>query len=115
MKPFFSAQDFKFPSFHGFEDDIVALANDKLEREAKVVYGRSDYDAWYLTPEQLVYPPETQALLINIQPIDKKCVKHHPVWTSDVSFSSGKISPDFFGNPYCNNCGVELVAEWKAK
>lgn len=78
---FFKAEDFEpiLQVMHSLALDRTAeLANAKLEREAKAVYGHYWGDL-FMTIEQKDTLSTHTALVLNIQPIEKpKCEKHEP-------------------------------------
>lgn len=55
---------------------------------------------------------DTYKFIIFAEPIKKECVKHEPEKIIESRDSDGDLVGD---KKYICKCGVELVAEWKAK
>jgi hypothetical protein len=109
MKPFFTPEDFDKPLYNDqcVMASAIASANAKLEREAAVMYGYEQSGHWYYRSNSDMTGQTHTAMLINIRPIEKKCVKHEP------TVFDGHIVSIPFSN--CKHCGVELVAKWTEK
>lgn len=52
-----------------------------------------------------------KARLVCIEPIQKKCEKHEPIELAKISDAALGLG----WKCVCKHCGVELVAEWRAK
>lgn len=91
--------------------EIARYCNAKLATEIEkwpVVY--QDEGAEFWGPGPTVGDKPMRARLFNIEEIPKEC-KHEPDYTQyaiDQKYNLG-------GQVVCRHCGVELVAEWKAK
>lgn len=97
-------------------DCIHVVANAKLDewrRSATVVYGRNfDKDDWeYSTSRCSLKGGDThRALLIDIEPIEKKECEHDPIWINKIP--GWNHAPD--SGAECRHCGVKLKATWEA-
>ena len=119
-KPFFTPDDFRAAYNHfgiSVASTMSEIANAKLDKLIEswpVVYGSYDGKTFTVPDPKLglksgTSTPDTHtARLAFIQPI-APC-KHEPYLSSD-----GGILVDAYGDSECRHCGVELVAEWKAK
>lgn len=109
---FFKPEDFDFKKYFNwkYEDieiDLAKACNQKLEREAIVVYGK--HNSWgeygFHTNKDLKFLDgslsDKKALLINIEPIEK-CKHESTIMEYAVS---GKLPPPFFK---CINCGAKV-------
>lgn len=125
MKTEFKPEDFLNQGF-GFSlasvKRLTDLANNILPeikeawkaemlKDATVVYNNANSPKYNWSPT-LIHDDTHKALLINIEPIVKECVKHEPC----------KHTPYYKGVPdqkniesLCIHCGVELIPEWKEK
>jgi len=65
MKLFFKPEDFKIDGFVNTPSENARIANDKLEREGKIVYSNEAAFTWRLSDES----KDHRALLINIEKI----------------------------------------------
>lgn len=117
LKPFFEASDFNEYLKYGFPlhpPDAAHLANEKLRREGRVVYGKIPETnggwngAWTFGESKA---DTHTAMLINIQPIEKVECKHEPINYCDY-LEGGTVLKS--GNK-CKYCGIELIATWSAK
>lgn len=100
MTPLFKPHDFnEIMSNEGLAKEANILLNDWLAREGKVVYGDSYRDDW---TEDKLEDSEYQAVVLNIKPIEKKCVEHEPQIYAE---NNPEIS-------WCINCGKKLKATW---
>jgi hypothetical protein len=119
MKPIFTAKDFDFGTFPTLANQACDQANNKLAKLIEswpVVYGWIDSNTWSGRHTDNTHIARL-AFIELIQPC-----KHEPVYELDKFVSSTSISPGKVGWTYwdekkwkCAKCGVELVAEWKAK
>lgn len=115
MKDIFKPEDFheqKYLTYAG----AANMANHKLKSlieswpvvvqlEAKSNFG------WYEERPHLHHNYKRQARLAFIEPIVKgPCKKHIPI---NKQYDDWGI--EVVGTPICENCGIELVAEWRAK
>lgn len=114
MKLEFKPEDFKEQSFAGTTTIIQAAydANKRLAEmlsSATVVYNNEKSPKYNWSPT-LIHDDTHKALLINIEPIVKEPCKHEDF----MEYPRGVVGVwPKYGK--CNECGVELVAEWKAK
>lgn len=114
MKLEFKPEDFVYSMDRQVDNRAIKSAewaNKRLAEmlsSATVVYGTKGVphndEKWIFAEDQAMQDTH-KALLINIEPIVKECVKHEPDWyhyrdTNDLK---------------CKHCGVELVAKWEEK
>ncbi len=102
---FFKLEDFQ--SFYPFTNNIVDIANEKLERVGKIVYSNEAAFTWRFSNESKA----TKALLINIESIEK-CT--HPekkveiVITEGFQKQFGQKLPVFQSEYYKCECGAKV-------
>jgi len=125
MDKFFEPGDFEeleWSRIHALAQHAAGMANRKLAKyleSCPTVFAAYDakFDCWsdYSTLKEPFHTH--QAKTICIEELPKECVKHEPVWELKIlsALFPGKLAPSYFGNPKCAKCGIELVAEWKAK
>lgn len=106
----FKPEDFKGSYYHNQPRVLGAFArraNEILQKEIAlwpVVYSMNHQLAWFKDDSDSRL--SRRARLAFIEPIVKEECKHEP--TNDLSGS-------LWIKQICKHCGVELVAEWKAK
>lgn len=76
----------------------------KWLKDATVVYGHEHNGQMHFFTDPDKATDTHKALLINIESIVKESCKHEPYPESHVDKAN-----------FCKHCGVELIAEWKAK
>lgn len=99
-------------------EDCTAKLN-KLLESATVVTGSINGDRVLCGWGNGILPESThQGLLIDVQPIEREPCKHEPstvTFYTDISPYSKRIIFDYNSNPKCKHCGIDLVADWRAK
>lgn len=90
-----------------------ALLNEWIKANGVKVYRmRRDSDFWHPMEnyECLKNPDKYDAsgILINIEPIAKKCEKHEPMIIAKSQFTDDHLHENI-----CAHCEVKLKAEWK--
>ena len=95
------------------------LFQEWLEKQKRVYGFNAEGAPWLETPHR---ERGLRGYIVCIEPIQKKCEKHEPVIELRNGVTSGTITPGKVGYSFfekdkwfCSKCGVELVAEWRAK
>ena len=99
-------------------DFLVRITNQHIKENGKVVTGNvGDVNNPDLFSSKGCLGDTHTAILINIEPIKKECLKHEPENIVQTFHSRQGMGAYYTLNlkPKCKHCGVELVAEWKAK
>ena len=112
MKNYFEPDDF----YGAWSiDDAAKLANDKLQKliDASLV-------VYWSNKEQLIYRERIlgatdQARLICIEPIEQKPCVHSVAMSRLGTRGRWELATGLDGRISCGKCGVELIAEWRAK
>jgi hypothetical protein len=115
VKDIFKPDDFK-NKYYGTICSAVEMANaanailnERLLSKGVRVYGNSASRGENQSPRAWGFESfkgDTHAaLLICVEPLEKKCVEHIP----SVNYCLGIVDTM---KPYCKNCGVKLKATW---
>lgn len=100
-------------SFNCSLDYMCDRANAKLDgwrKEATVVLGASgdgEPITWY---NENIKDSTHRALLIDIEPIEKKPCEHEPMWSNKIP--GWNHAPE--SDAECRHCGAKLKARWEA-